>query len=352
MGHSLERYLQMKVHPEAVHNKKLWAEILVRGLHSRWGPSKISQLEKRDKPFNWQRPTARMDGDPAKIVLQCFPGVSYVKHYASIVATYLSLRGRDPETVSYTLPTMEECISPLFHSNLREMGSVDTVVMGYVHTLDQFVRPDGWQHGMHSNAPQDTLFGWQIVTVPASNRKLALLGCRVSFWGDISGHIVRLLKTLNKAQEVIYVGKLGSLDPAHIPNTLIATGSSSYLIGGKTIQWQNVLQPFVEDSPRVVYGEHYTLPSVLDETKVWFEEKRAKYTFVDPEIGHMASAAVENGMRFGYLHVISDNLAREYEFDLSNERKKGALDARKETVREIQRILLRYFGSRGIKQAV
>lgn len=345
MGHSLERYLQMKVHPEVVLKEKAWEEILVHGLHSRWGSSKISPLEKKNKPFNWQRPTARMDGDPTKIALQCFPGVDYVRHYASVVATYLSLRGGDPESVSYTIPTTEECITPILLSNLREMGPVDTVVMGYVHTLDQFIQPDVWQHGMHINNPKDELFGWQIMTIPASGRKVAFLGCRVSFWGDISGHIVRLLKTLNKAGEVIYVGKLGSLDPAHIPNMFIATGGSSQL-GVGTIRWQNALQPFIEDSPRVVYGEHYTLPSVLDETKEWFEEKRAKYNFVDPEIGHMASAAVESGMKFGYLHVISDNLARKYEFDLSNERKKGAMDARTETIREIQRILQRYFESR------
>lgn len=336
----------MKVHPEAVRKEKPWEEILVHGLHSRWGSSKISPLEKRDKPFNWQRPTARMDGDSTKIALQCFPGVDYVKHYASVVATYLSLRGGDPESVLYTIPTTEECISPILLSNLREMGPVRTVVMGYVHALKQFIQPGLWQHGMHRNNPTDELFGWQIVTIPASGRKVAFLGCRVSFWGDISGHIVRLLKTLNKAEEVIYVGKLGSLDPAHIPNMFLATGSSSQLVGTETIRWQNVLQSFVEDSPRVVYGEHYTLPSVLDETKEWFEEKRAKYNFVDPEIGHMASAAVESGMEFGYLHVISDNLARKYEFDLSNERKEGALNARAETIREIQRILLRYFESR------
>jgi len=346
MGHSLEGYLQMKVHPDAIYKEKAWKEILVHGLHSRWGPSKISPLEKKNKPFNWQRPTARMDGDSTRLSLQCFPGIDYVKHYASVVATYLSLRGGDPESVSYTVPTSEECISPILFSNLREMGPVDTVVMGYVHVLDQFIRPEVWQHGMHSNDPKDELFGWQIAAIPGSGRKVAFLGCRVSFWGDISGHIVRLLKTLNKAEEVIYVGKLGSLDPAHIPNMFIATGSSSQLVGSGTIRWQNALQPFVEDSPRVVYGEHYTLPSVLDETKEWFEEKRAKYNFVDPEIGHMASAAIGSGMKFGYLHVISDNLARKYEFDLSNERKKGAMEARTETVREIQRILLSYFESR------
>ncbi|KAF8440108.1 hypothetical protein BGX38DRAFT_1273167 [Terfezia claveryi] len=346
MGHSLERYLQIKVHPEAVHKEKVWEEILVHGLHSRWGSSKISPLEKKDKPFNWQRPTARMDGDSRKLALQCFPGVDYVKHYASIVATYLSLRGGDPGSVSYTIPTTEECISPILLSNLREMGPVDVVVMGYVHALDQFIRPNVWQYGMHSNNPKGELFGWQIVTVPASGRKVAFLGCRVSFWGDISGYIVRLLKTLNKANEVIYVGKLGSLDPAHIPNMFIATGSSSQLGGLGAIRWQNVLEPFVEDSPRVVYGEHHTIPSVLDETKEWFEAKREKYSFVDPEIGHIASAAVESGMKFGYLHIISDNLGRKYEFDLSNERKKGVLNARTDMIREIQRILLKYFESR------
>ena len=41
---------------------------------------------------------------------------------------------------------------------------------------------------------------------------------------------------------------------------------------------------------------------------------------MDPEIGHMGQAARAAGIEFGFLHVISNNLARTYPDDLSNER--------------------------------
>ena len=67
-------------------------------------------------------------------------------------------------------------------------------------------------------------------------------------------------------------------------------------------------------------GQHVTLPSVMQETKSWLGEN-AKYDFVDPEIGHMAIGAMEAGVDFSYLHIVSDNLSAKYDEDLSNERK-------------------------------
>ncbi|KAA6408262.1 MAG: hypothetical protein FRX48_08004, partial [Lasallia pustulata] len=97
MGGSLLEYLRMKVHPD-VQNRS-WTEILVKGEHKRTSSGvNISSLEKRDKPFNWQRPTTTQIGSKT-LQLLCFPGVDYVQHYAAITATYLSLTKRDPDIV-------------------------------------------------------------------------------------------------------------------------------------------------------------------------------------------------------------------------------------------------------------
>lgn len=107
MGSSLSEYLRMKVPPD-IQNMS-WSRILVPGVHQR-EPSmaRISPIEKRGKPFNWQRPTTSLV-DSKTLHLQCFLGIDYVQHYAAITATYLSLKGGDQDTVQYTLPSQQEC---------------------------------------------------------------------------------------------------------------------------------------------------------------------------------------------------------------------------------------------------
>ena len=202
MGDSLTEYLRMKVHPDI--QKKVWSRIIVEGIHER-NPSKacVSPIEKTDKPFNWQRPTTSVV-DPQTLRLQCFPGVDYVKHYAALTATYLSLKEETPDSVQYTLPSESECLQPLLSSNLRQMGPVDIVIVGYVHAFENLAQ--GPWEGDDSNE----LFAWRKVLSPQGYR-IAFLGCRICFWGDIGGNVIRTLQRLNGAKCVHYVGKLGSL---------------------------------------------------------------------------------------------------------------------------------------------
>jgi pantothenate kinase type III len=56
----------------------------------------------------------------------------------------------------------------------------------------------------------------------------------------------------------------------------------------------------------------------------------------------MAQAAVRSGVVFGYLHIISDNVAEKYEEDLSNERLASALAYRSKLFGDV---LERHFSS-------
>ena len=67
-----------------------------------------------------------------------------------------------------------------------------------------------------------------------------------------------------------------------------------------------------------------------------------KYDWVDPEIGHMAKTSVEGGTQFRYLHIISDNLARKYLYDLSDERSTGVIHRRR-LIEEVQDGLALFF---------
>lgn len=333
MGSSLPEYLRMKVHP--IIQNGSWPKILVTGQHQRDSSIvHISPIEKCDKPFNWQRPTALLI-DSQTLEIHCFPGFDYERHYAAIIATYLSLKGRDHNTVLYTLPSQQECMKPILNSNLAEMGSVDIVIVGYVHGLER------WTEGSWDSSHGSRLFSWKK-SVSKRGYSIAFLGCRVSFWGDIAGNIVRALQRLNRAQCVIYVGKLGSLRTKHTPNQCLATGCQS-VVWNELFMWVNPLESSLKMSPSVAQGVHYTLGSVLDETKDWLLSIRKGHDFVDPEIGHMAKASLEGGTGFGYLHIVSDNLAQKYKHDLSNERLAEVLQGRKRLVLEIQEILGRFF---------
>src|SRR5262245_44950317 len=83
MENSLYGYLALKIN-ERIQEKE-YTNIWVIGDDSR-EESDVSRYEKRDKMFNWQRPTAKIIGHD--LYIKCFPGRDYVRHYAAIIATY------------------------------------------------------------------------------------------------------------------------------------------------------------------------------------------------------------------------------------------------------------------------
>lgn len=155
--------------------------------------------------------------------------------------------------------------------------------------------------------------------------------------GDIAGHIVDMLAQQG-VKRVIYVGKLGTLNKDYVPNEMIATGDKSIFIDNTFVEWNNIFENFNSDI--VKKGVHYTLPSVIQETKDWVLQNSAKISFVDPEIGHMAKAAIQNGIDYSYLHIISDNLSSKFSEDLSNERKEDVLIKRKKLIKTIGNCLI------------
>lgn len=336
MGTSLHRYLEIKIH-QAI-RKRRYDAIVVVGAYSRASPSEIFKGEKIDKPFNWQRPTALLHEDELQI--HCFPGYDHVEHYAELIATYLEIQQQmehksltPSSRVTFIPPSCSDTRNALHATNLKELpGHVDTVVLGLVHRLERLTSGVQWQ-----GSPDDC-FGW--VVRQFNDRSVAFVGCRPSFWGDISGEVVHYLASFWPVREVLYVGKLGSVKQGVKPNTYLATGGCSY-VHGQLVEWQNVLQNSVSllatDCSKV--GTHFTLGSVLHETKDWLDGLPTSVDFVDPEVGMMAQATVRSGIKFGYLHIISDNVAEKYQEDLSNEREQSVLVGRSHLYEVVQDVL-------------
>lgn len=105
-----------------------------------------SHLRRRETNLSTGAPND-LRSRPPTLRLQCFPGVDYVKHYAA----YLSLKGETRDSVHYTLPSDSECLQPRMPSNIRKMGLVDIVLVGYVHGLERWGQAP-WE-GDDSNEP-------------------------------------------------------------------------------------------------------------------------------------------------------------------------------------------------------
>jgi hypothetical protein len=196
--------------------------------------------------------------------------------------------------------------------------------------LPHLTKPDTWC----GDGP------WQWILKTFNGRRVAFLGFRPAFWGDISGEVVHYLATHFHVKQVIYLGKLGVLKRGVKPNAFLATGGES-IVNGRMVKWDNVLAPSIARLGRgtVIEGAHVTLGSVLHETKRWHADLVDDIHFVDPEIGMMAQAAVRSGVGFGYLHMITDNLGQKYDEDLSNERTESVLEGRARLHRVVQAVM-------------
>lgn len=322
MEESLYRYIQIKLHQ--LIEQANYSQIHVYGCHDRI-QSIVSNREKNDKLVNWQRPTARREGQT--LIVQCFPGRDYVRHYASLISTYLALSGKNPTIVTYELPSPRDTRETLLAQGLNKVPLSPTTIIGKVENSLPILGAHSWTHS--------TGYIW------ATNKKMniTLLGCKFSFWGDICAMLTKLLYQ-RSVRRLLFLGKLGSLCSDHEPNVTLTTGNTT-MLNGRLVKWNNDILKHIRPKDRIITGRHITLHSVIRETKKWLS-LHSDYNFVDPEIGHMARAAERIGMRFAYLHIVSDNLARKYDEDLSNERKATVIRKRVLIQKKISRICKRW----------
>lgn len=311
---SLLRYLTIKVHHLIQEHE--WDRIHIVGGYHR--THTVSRLEKTGKLFNWQRPTAKVEH--GQLVLSCFPGIDYVHHYALITATYLSMVGCDPARVTYRLPTPQDCQEAVGKVEVDLDGDLVVLGWGLEHLAPE---PGEWTYGPG--------YAWKRTRI--HGRRVLYLGFLHSIWGDVAGRVVARLAALG-AGAVVYVGKVGALDASIVPNTRLATGNIS-LVDGIPVVWDDFFDGTARHQAGVSSGVHVTSPSVLLENRDWLE-RHHQHAFVDPEIGPMGAAAHAAGIRFGYLHVISNNLARHYPQDLSNERHHQVIRQRAQLLDQIR----------------
>ena len=60
--------------------------------------------------------------------INCYPGMDYVYHYASLVKTYLAILGIKKK-ITAQFPTVQEIENQLMHSNINEIPKCKTVIL-------------------------------------------------------------------------------------------------------------------------------------------------------------------------------------------------------------------------------
>lgn len=340
MYETLKTYIDGKIHP--LIRSRVWPRIRVCGHYARSAPDvHISPTEKREKRFNWHRPIAVIVNE-FTLEIRCFPGRDYVQHYALLIAYHLKLNSIKAPTsvVEYLLPSSETCVNILLQSNLRFMGAVDTVILGYVDHLatnEDYI----WETG--TDVP-DQLFAWKRFSL-ADGSVVAFVGSMVSLWGDIIGNVVRTMRAQNSISSVFYMGKAGSLRTQDVPNQVLVTGESSR-VDGKLLSWESPLSTTLSTMKieHLCQGTHVTVPSPLVETEDWLANNKQDADWVDCEVGYLAEACQDNNIRFGYLHFISDNVAQKYIYNLATERQEAVISARKGIWDKVRHILATHLG--------
>lgn len=213
-----------------------------------------------------------------------------------------------------SLPRPEHAAEVIHKSNLWCIGHVDLAIFGDIHHLEGLLGST-WQGDGRS---KHDIFRWKTRTT-AKGKRVALIGCLEKIWGEAGSHIIQTLHGHSRVKHVVYVAKAGSLSAKYHPNEWIATGGDCVNVANETIQWRNPLEEASAASTRIARGSIVTVPSTLCETHNWLQEWSSKAVWVDCEVSFIAEAAVELGIDFGFLHIVSDTLDEPHEENLSNE---------------------------------
>lgn len=278
------------------------------------------------KAFNWRRP--KFEFSNGTLTCTVSPGTDYVYHYARLLGTACQLLGVEP-TMEVGLPEPDDAYAYMDRWLPASLPQSEVVILGYVERL---LTEEGgaWQF--------ESGFGWRHITV--KDTPVLMLGCEFSYWGDLAGALVSVLASRGTTW-VVYVGKLGTLNQADVPNRHVATGASS-LVEGENVCWESHLNLEGADSRFILTQQrHATTPSIIDETRRWYEELHSFYDLVDPEIGRMANAANAAGIWYDYLHVVTDNLSGHHEEGLYFERHPDIMASRLKCLNIITAILRR-----------
>lgn len=317
----------------------------------------------RDKKFNHVRPKffdCLNEQGQRVFVVAVNSGRDYVFHYASMlkhVVGMFSVQTADKiEVIRY--PQAEASIHIWTDLNTSIVKKEDLVILGYVEEIDRRFRSNSRLEYVDT---VDTDYYTSIRYINKnSNTSVNLIGVKFSFWGCISAKIIAQICRLG-AQEVIYVGKLGTLaSPTDIYSRVFMPSRFLIMYHDKIVcRIQDLKNNLLAFYPDMSTNYHVSVPTVVEEDYVQRKiTADLKIDSIDNEVSQMAYAVAQfnreftKDVSFSAIHFATDYIRRpternlSVEFDLSNNRTKEAFERKIDILDNIAGKLTEYLEQR------
>lgn len=364
MSHSITTYVESKV-PTDVLDAAAAARMkvivvgspCVKSASSIWDCSVNEPLNysyiSQSKELNFQRPewlfTAESSdlGEEA-LVVRVFPSLDYTCHLASLLLDALTRRVSKAASLLHIAYDIDSEVSLARWTGLVDLVLPErcVVVLGFV---DSIAREAGDE--------AIVVFENEWYKVWALGARARLVGCKFSFWGRLSGRIVRHFCGTGRLDHLIYFGKLGTLTSAadlynvvFSPDTFMAAAGMG-LIASPFVLENRLLQSY----PQVRGGCHASVPTIMEET---FQQREMLSAWgvqtLDNEISFMAreirrhNARTGQNVAFSPFHYATDYIRERREwflrvpFDLTSGREPLALMKRSAIHSKISNMILSY----------
>lgn len=332
-------------------------------LHSRLGYNAAEPIQfrhnKRQKKFNYVRPgffdCINNQGEKVFIVA-VNSGRDYVFHYASmlkhVVDKFSVQTANKIQVIRY--PRAEDSMHIWTSLNSDLVGKNDTVIVGYAEEINKrFSREPELMVIRELDTEYYTSLQYKH---KKTGRVFNLIGVKFSFWGCISAKIIAQICRLG-AQEIVYIGKLGTLSaPEDIYNRIFVPSQFLIMYHDKIVcRIQGLRNNFLATFPELSTDFHVSVPTVVEEDYVQRKiTADLKINSIDNEISQMAYAVAQFNREFGgnvsftAMHFATDYIRRPTErnlhvkFDLSNNRTKEAFQRKVKILDDIANKLIDY----------
>lgn len=315
IDYAMENNLEIEIHGiQPSHFLKIYESM---------GYSRIKAYEfthSRKKNLNFARPeyyTAFNEKEKKNIlILLVQPGRDYLKHFASMLNFKLNTELYHNKLKVFAYPDAESTIHLWSGLNEKIIKMNDRVIIGYVDEMELRLFSDDNLIDSFEN----DFYKCKRFLLPDGSM-VNLVGCKNSFWGNISAKLVLKMCELG-AKEIIYIGKLGTLEKSNAvykkiysPSTYVYMNQNKVLA---KIDNNELINPFLGISYKgknLDSGSHLSVSTILEEN---IEQREIAKEFmvnsIDNEISSIAYAIKcfnvnqSRNVHFGCLHLASDFL--------------------------------------------
>ena len=322
-------------------------------------------VAKPPRNHNWARPEFFLSFDRQVLAVCVPPGRDYLKHYTSLLRYFLDrfLPGRGIDLEARFYPGAALTLAHWTGLDELALPPGSTVLLGHI---DEFLKAVDSPRAPVALCPirLNAYFDLCRLDLPrrrSSKECLYVLGFSFSYWGEMAGSVGRALYEAG-ANELIYLSKVGSLDPALdlygdliIPERFMLAEHDRVLrppfgVSNGLLDWARATGQVAAAG-----SLHLSTPTVLEQSHL---QRQVLAPFaprtVDDEITHLAAAAERAGgsARFSSLCFATDYVRDAADaglpvvFDLSNNRSPAARARRDEALARAARLLDGYLTQR------